>query len=294
MKFLKKIFKNEKPSEASKSELKSNITVKPKKLTKAKEKEFFKLIIDEEIDHSNNVLGLLTEFPSLTNSVVSGLQKGIDGYSSLMLAIRYYNFDVAINLVKHGADVNFIDSSEVRQNHSPVFFDFLQMTRDMVEAENYEGVENGFQLWDIMDSNGLDYEMRSIVGDGINRPKNCLEALSFASIKYGNQHLIEQNSSEIKKGSGTRTKESYYERIAIRLIGKMSKNQLFEIDANHYRSISGTKRPIYIEHGYVDSFILDLVSMILVSEHNIEIKNIKDLTHINRLDKEIKRFANIK
>lgn len=265
----------------------------PNKLTKAKEREFFKLIIDEEINQTETIHLYLKEYPSLCNSVVSGMKKGIDGFSSLMLAIRFYDFNTARMLVEHGANVNFIDSSNVRENNSPVFFDLLQMTRDFIEWEEFQQVEVGFKLWDLMESKGLDYRQKSIVNDGINRSKNCLEAfLSFASIKYGNQHLLEPKAGIIKKGSGNPDKERFYERIVRRLIESVSDIEIKELDANHYRSISGIKRPIYIEHGYVDPYILDITNSLVFEKFGFEIKNIKDESHIRKLDKEITRFAN--
>jgi hypothetical protein len=294
MKILKNIFgkqKIEKQVPTDKVVSRSNM---PNKLTKAKEREFFKLIIDEETNQAETIQLYLKEFPSLCNSVVSGMKKGIDGFSSLMLAIRFYDFNTARMLIKLGANVNFIDSSNVRENHSPVFFDLLQMTRDFIEWEEFQQVEVGFKLWDLMESKGLDYRQKSIVNDGINRSKNCLEAfLSFASIKYGNQHLLEPKTGIIKKGIGNPDKEFFYERIVKRLIESVSDIEIKELDANHYRSISGIKRPIYIEHGYVDPFILDVTNNLVFEKFGFEIKNIKDESHIRKLDKEITRFANI-
>jgi len=293
MKILKNIFGNQKNEQQKATDKVVSNSNKPNKLTKAREKEFFKLIIDEETNQSETIQLYLNEFPELCNSVVSGMKKGIDGFSSLILAIRFYDFNTARKLVELGANVNFIDSSTVRENHSPVFFDFLQMTRDFIEWEEFEQVEIGFKLWDLMESKGLDYRQSSIVNDGINRPKNCLEAfLSFASIKYGNQHLLEPKTGIIKKGSGNLKKESSYERILKRLIESVSDIEIKELDANHYRSISGTKRHAYIEHGYVDPFILDITNKLINQKLGFEIKNINDESHIRKLDKEITRFAN--
>lgn len=293
MKILKNIFgkqKNEKQEFTYKEVSNSH---KPYKLTKAMEREFFKLIIDEETNQAEKIHLYLKEFPSLCNSVVSGMQKGIDGFSSLMLAIRFYDFNTARKLVELGANVNFIDSSNVRENHSPVFFDLLQMTRDLIEWEEFKQVEVGLELWSFMESKGLDYQQKSIVNDGVNRPKNCLEwFLSVASIKYGNQHLVDLETGTIKKGLGNLKKESFYERIVKLLLDQVSDKEIKELNANHYRSISGKTRPIYIEYGYVDSFILEVTNKLVFEKYGTEIMDMKDLSHIRKLDKEITRFAN--
>ena len=293
MKILKNIFgkqKIEKQELTNKEVISSN---KPNKLTKAKEREFFKLIIDEETDQAETIQLYLKEFPSLCNSVVSGMQKGIDGFSSLMLAIRFYDFNTARKLVELGANVNFIDSSHVRENHSPVFFDLLQMTRDLIEWEEFKQVEVGLELWNFMESKGLDYQQKSIVNDGVNRPKNCLEwFLSVASIKYGNQHLVDLETGTIKKGIGNLKKESFYEKIVKLLLDQVSDKEIKELNANHYRSISGKTRPIYIEYGYADSFVLEVTNKLVFEKYGTEIMDMKDLSHIRKLDKEITRFAN--
>lgn len=293
MKILKNIFGKEKNEKQEPIDKKVNRLNKPNKLTKAKEREFFKLIIDEETNQAETIQMYLKEFPSLCNSVVSGMQKGIDGFSSLMLAIRFYDFNTARNLVELGANVNFIDSSNVRENHSPVFFDLLQMIRDLIEWEKFQQVEVGLELWDLMESKGLDYRQKSIVNDGVNQPKYCLEwFLSVASIKYGNQHLIDFQTGIVKEGAGNLEKESFYERIVKLLLDKVSNAEIKELNANHYRSISGKTRPIYIEFGYVDPFILEVTNKLVLEKYGAEIMNIKDLSHIRKLDKEITRFAN--
>ena len=293
MKILKNIFGKQKIEQEATDKEVSNSN-KTNKLTKAKEREFFKLIIDEKTNQTETIQLYLNEFPSLCNSVVSGMQKGIDGFSSLMLAIRFYDFDTARKLIELGANVNFIDTSNVRENHSPVFFDLLQMTRDLIEWEEYQKVEIGLELWDLMESKGLDYQQKSIVNDGVNLAKNCLEwFLSVACIKYGNQHLVDLQTGTLKEGNGNSNKESYYEKILKLLLNKVSEREVMELNANHYRSISGKTSQIYIEHGFVDPFVLSLANKLVRQKYGTQIENIKDENHIKKLDKEITRFANI-
>lgn len=293
MKILKNIFGKQKIEKQEPTDEEVSSPNKPNKLTKAKEREFFKLVIDEERNQAETIQLYLKEFPSLCNSVVSGMQKGIDGFSSLMLAIRFYDFNTARKLVELGANVNFIDSSNVRENHSPVFFDFLQMMRDLIEWEEFQQAEVGLELWNLMESKGLDYQQKSIINDGVNRPKSCFEwLLSVASIKYGNQHIVDLDAGTLKEGIGNSKKESYYERIVKLLLDRVSDKDIKELNANHFRSISGKARPIYIEYGYVDSFILEVTNKLVVEKYGTEIMNIKDLSHIRKLDKEITRFAN--
>jgi len=305
MNILKKIFRK------SETEIQKNIekeilnSNKPKKLTKTKEKEFFKLIIDEEVYQIQKILEFLKEFPTLANSTVSGMRKGMTGLSSLMLAIRFYDFTTAIKLVELGADVNFIDSSDVRLNHHPVFFDLLQMMRDLIEEKDFDAVEDGFKLWDLMDSCGLDYSLKSICNDGVNKPDSYIQAfIRLVGIKYSNTHLVHNETkydppnpyiSIFKFSSESRDnqKESYYKQMAERIVDKVNIVQLKEIDANKFRSWSSIKVPLYIENGFIDDFSLSTVNDLTKKKYGFELKNINDINHLSeKINKEITRFAN--
>src|SRR3989344_3618427 len=126
------------------------------KITKTISKEFFDLIKDEKTDTFDQSMEMLRQYPELANGVVTGMSKGIDGFSSLMLSIRYYNFKFAVELIKAGADVNYIDNSKARQNYYPVFFDLLEMLKNLIEVGKIEDVKVGISVWELMESHGLD------------------------------------------------------------------------------------------------------------------------------------------
>lgn len=260
--------------------------------TKTMEKEFFKLLIGQDKNRKKIITRYLNQVPLLSNSIVSGMQKGIDGFSTLTLAIRFYDLRTAIELVKFGANVNFIDASAVRKQNFPVFFDLLEIMRDLIERNDFQQVEDGFELWKLMESKGLNYQEKSIVTDGVNRSKNCLDwFISVASVKYRNYHLIDFETGTLRVRREVSKKEVYYEKILKLLLDKVSINEVRDLNANHYRSISGKARPIFIENGYVDPYILSLANSIILQKYGTEIENIRDLKHIKRLDKEITRFA---
>ncbi|AHM59131.1 ankyrin [Flammeovirgaceae bacterium 311] len=279
--------------------------MKSKILTKAKEREFFKLIKDEEFDYSAEIKEMLNEFPELSNSIVTGIAKGIDGFSSLKLAIRFYNFDVAKILVQNGADVNYIESSEVRQNHSPIFFDFMEIMRDLIEVKNYGEVENGFELWDLFDSNGLNYTQKSNTTDGVNPPNNFVQAfIRLVGAKYGNKHLVHNETKynppnpfvsifRFSSESQDDKKESCYRHMAERLLDQVNIDILKEVDANKFRSWSSNILPFYIENGFVDNYSLTLVNELTKKKYGFELRNINDLDYLReRFDNKITRFAN--
>ena len=305
MKILKNIFGKDnvkKPDLVEKAELTSN---KTKKLTKTKEREFFKFVKDEEVDYSESIIEMLTEYPDMANSTVSGMAKGIDGFSSLMLAIRFYNFDVAKILVRNGANINFIDASDVRANHSPIFFDFIEIMRDLIEGKNFDEVKKGFELWDLFDSNGLDYSLKSITNDGVNQPDSFVQAyIRLIGVKYGNNHLVHNetkydppnpnfNIFRFSNESKDDQKESYYRRMAEKIVDRVNTDQLKEVDANRFRSWSSAILPFYIENGFVDKYSLSIVNELTKKKHSFELKNINDINHLTeKIDKGITRFAN--
>ncbi|RFC55605.1 alpha/beta hydrolase [Brumimicrobium aurantiacum] len=286
---------------------KKNKPSRPKKLTKKLEREFFKLIIDEEFDYSTKIQEYLIQFPALANSVVTGMSKGIDGFSSLMLAVRFYNFNAAKILVQNGANVNFIDSSDVRERHYPIFIDYIEMMRNLIEGKQPKLIESGFELWDLFDENGLDYSIKSISNDGCNTPDSYIEAfIRLIGVKYKNKHLVHNeykydppnpsiNIYRFSNESQDKSKESFYKRMAIRLLEKISVQQLKEVDASNYRSFSSAILPFYIENGYVDNYVLSLVNHLIKKKHGFELKNIKSLESFKMRSVEIgiERFSTI-
>lgn len=305
MKILKKLFGNQDLDKTVQAKTDNPSSRKPKKLTKTKEREFFKLVKDEDVDHSEFIAEMLIDFPDIANSTVSGMAKGIDGFSSLMLAIRYYNFDVAKILVQNGANVNFIDASDVRKNQSPIFFDFIEMMRDLIEAKNFDEVKKGIELWDIMDSYGLDYSIKSICNDGVNQPDSFVEAyIRLIGAKYANKHLVHNetkydppnpyiNIFRLSKESQDEQKENYYRQMARRIVGRVSKDQLKAIDANRFRWWSSSILPFYIENGFVDNFSLSTVNELTKEKFGFELQNINDINHLQEnINNQITRFAN--
>ncbi|AEV31397.1 ankyrin repeat protein [Owenweeksia hongkongensis DSM 17368] len=293
MNFWKTIFKKVETAKSSGSIEQPKVERPNGKLTIAKKREFFGMIKNEEFDHLNEISSSLDNYPELANEVVSGLSKGIDGFSSLMLSIRFYNFSVAKLLVKRGADVNYIDSSQFRKNHHPVLFDLIETIRDVVELGNFDAANKALELWDLMDSNGLDYLLKSEVSDGINQSQNCLEAfLRLVGVKYGNRHMVAKADSKVLNSEGVNMifklgkedrdleKEMYYKEVASRILNNISEEALRDIDANRFRSWSTSILPFYRERGFVDTYALTLVNDIVIQKYGFEINNIKDSSYI--------------
>ncbi len=259
------------------------------KLTKTKTKEFFKLIKNENIDTYDECVAMLNDYPELTNEIVSGMSKGTDGCSSLMLAVNYHKFKFALELIKNGADVNFIDNSPHRTDYCPIFICLLERLRNCIVFENTISIAEGIKVWELMESNGLDYSLKSIVTDGINKPENCIEAyIRFVTVGYEYKHKIHE---EIKKDpyfltyqyseqSREISKEKLYESIMEKLVSCIDEELFMEIDANKHRNSGNLYKIEHEKFIIIDYFSVEIANKYLSKKFGRSIKNIDDNTFI--------------
>lgn len=250
------------------------------KITKTISKEFFNLVKDEKKDTFEKSMQMLKQYPELANSIVDGMAKGIDGFSSLMLAIRYYKFRFAIELIKAGADVNYIDNSPARQNYNPVFFDLLEMLKNVIEIEKTEYIKEGMKVWEMMESYGLDYSKKSIAEDDVNEPENCLEAfIRIASTEYGNKHKIytkDECTYKLSDKGRDLQKEKWYELIAEKIVLRMNESLILEMDANRHRDSGNVFETSPGKHEIIDYFSLELANKLVKAKFGKPIKNMDD------------------
>ena len=69
---------------------------------------------------------LLGKKPSLISCTAKQPPKKDDGQSPLQVAIKSSNFTIAEYLISIGADVNFIEQSDVNEWHAPVLHDCIR------------------------------------------------------------------------------------------------------------------------------------------------------------------------
>jgi hypothetical protein len=263
------------------------------KLTKAKTKEFFNLIKDENIDTYNETMSILTQHPELSNTVVCGMAKGIDGYSSLMLAVNFYKLRSALELIKKGADVNFRDESPFRHIYRPVFIDLLNMLIHCDKVEDTKTFEEGLEVWALMAANGLDYSKKTLSVDGVNKSENCVQAcIRMMSARYENKHKIYHETkyappnpyiSRYILGEQSRDarKEKLYELIMEKLVGCISEDLYQEIDANKHRHSGHIFEIEPNQIKIIDSFPLEIANKYLSEKFGYPMKNITDDSLIN-------------
>ena len=94
-------------------------------MTKKDIKVFFKAITDSDINKVSELLNSDKEYLTVCN--VSPPKKD-DGQSGLQVAFKTGNFDIAKLLIDQGADINFIETSEINEWTTPVLQDSIRAT----------------------------------------------------------------------------------------------------------------------------------------------------------------------
>ena len=94
-------------------------------MTKKDIKVFFKAIADSDINKVSELLNSNKEYLTVYNVAPP---KKDDGQSGLQVAFRTGNFDIAKLLIDQGAEINFIETSEINEWTAPVLHDSIRAT----------------------------------------------------------------------------------------------------------------------------------------------------------------------
>lgn len=92
-------------------------------MTKKDIKAFFKAISDSDLNKVSELLNSDKEYLTVCNVAPP---KKDDGQSGLQLAFKTGNFEIAKLLIEQGADVNFVETSEVSEWTAPVLHDSIR------------------------------------------------------------------------------------------------------------------------------------------------------------------------
>ena len=77
--------------------------------------------------HENGTArALLADHPALVNVCASAPPKKDDGQSPLQIAFKTGNFEMAAKLIDLGADIHFMEESQINEWRAPVFHDALR------------------------------------------------------------------------------------------------------------------------------------------------------------------------
>jgi len=88
-------------------------------------KTFFKAIRDNDLRAVVTLVNSNKEYVNVCNFAPP---KKDDGQSGLQVAFKTGNFDISLFLIKNGADVNFMEKSEINEWTAPVLHDCIRNT----------------------------------------------------------------------------------------------------------------------------------------------------------------------
>ena len=129
------------------------LTDQPFKKTKKNIHLFFNAIRNHDNEKVKVIINQNKDFIAV---VRPGLPKKDNGQSGLQVAFKVGNFEIAKFLINTGADVNFIDASEVNVWNMPVLHDCIRATIFQTNTLNKETdrFEIGIEIMSMMLSKG--------------------------------------------------------------------------------------------------------------------------------------------
>lgn len=118
-------------------------------MTKKEIKAFFKAISDGDFSKVSVLLHLDQSYLTVCNF---SPPKKDDGQSGLQVAFKTGNFEIAKLLIDHGADVNFMETSEINDWTAPVMHDCIRATifNSFTLQKNTSRFDMAFSLLQLM------------------------------------------------------------------------------------------------------------------------------------------------
>ena len=141
-------------------------------------KKLFTAIRNGEFDE---VVEIINKKPELVNCTAKQPPKKDDGQSPLQVAFKVGKFEIAKFLIENGANVNFIEQSEVNKWNTPVLHDCIRATIFLCRTmrKDTKGFDIAFSLFNEMlkrgaNPNSLDSYGNSCLGRAILDAKQMI------------------------------------------------------------------------------------------------------------------------
>ena len=163
-------------------------------------KTFFQAIRNSDLQ---KVVELVTSNNEYLNATNFAPPKKDDGQSGLQVAFKTANFDIALFLIEQGADINFIETSEINDWKAPVLHDCIRATifNSYTLQKDTAQFENPFSLFKTMLINKADPNAVDSYGNNcLNRAlMDSRQMLDNPSADFSNDILLQQLRSVFKE-----------------------------------------------------------------------------------------------
>ncbi len=229
-------------------------------------KVFFKAIRQYDYDKVKNYLDKKAE---LANCVAKTPPKKDDGLSPLQVAFKIDALDIAGLLINKGADINYIDNSEIHKLNMPVFHDFLRafVANLDEDEETYFAYKKMFRNLIVR---GVDiFKCNSFGSSSLVALINATDNL------YDYNHKLYYDTKQTKYVLGDKRRDSLLEsrikEVYDLFLDEYLKKEKVEIDINKYSRNTG----IY-EEFKIDKFSMELLNSLLIKKQGSGLKNFEN------------------
>ena len=151
-------------------------------------KRFFKAVSNDDLHEVSELVNQDREYVTVCNMAPP---KKDDGQSGLQVAFKRGSFDVARFLIEKGADINFMETSEINEWMAPVLHDSIRATifNSYTLEKDLRKFEKSFVLLQLMLNNGADPNSTDSYGN------NCLHRAIMDA-----RQMIDNPSADMASG----------------------------------------------------------------------------------------------
>ncbi len=229
-------------------------------------KVFFKAIRQYDYDKVKNYLD---KKPELVNCIAKTPPKKDDGLSPLQVAFKIGALEIAELLIDKGADINYIDTSEIHKFNMPVFHDFLRAFVANLDEDEETYLEYKKMYQKLM-TKGIDIFKKTSFGSST---LGILVGATDSLYKY--EHKLYYDTTQKKSKLGDKNRDYLLEgrlkELYSLFLDEYLKQEKVEIDVNECSRCTG----VYDDFK-IDTFSMELLNSLLIEKQGKGLKNFEN------------------
>ncbi len=219
-------------------------------------KAFFKAIRQNDYD---KVKSYLDSKPELANCIAKAPPKKDDGQSPLQVAFKVGDLQIANLLIDRGANINYIETSDINEWNIPVLHDFIRGLTARACRGNNDAFEQYLKMFDKLILLKVDFSMCDSYGN------TSLDRLILdTNLYYEYDHKVAWDNKEEKYILSTENRDKKLEQklydIYNIFLDEYLKTQKVEIDIDSQRNAM-----IYDEFK-IETFSIELLNELLIKK----------------------------